>query len=239
MLGARRRRRPGPARGRARGRDAGGGSTRSTAGSSRGTSTAPGSARRRSRCRATCRSATTRCTPARTTAGCTGTLIVTPGLARPPGRRRADDRSGVSRPSSTASAPRGSLGRRRPHRPRHAGRRGRRASAPTTSWSTRCTPPSRCRRSSRRRTCPSSRRFFNPLYLRVEDIPEYAELPPARRAMLDQLRRAGAGRGSSATRPSSATPRWSAKLAALLMVHGVAAEPRARAGVRGVPGPRG
>ena len=158
----------------------------------------------------------------------TGTLIVTPGLARPPGRRGRRPELGLrgpalQRPLREARGASATCTTSAPWPP------GRRASVPTTSWSTRCTPPSRCRRSSRRRTCPSSRRFFNPLYLRVEDIPEYAELPPARRAMLDQLRAqvpAGLERDSAIERD----PAWSAKLAALLLVHGVERSPeRARA----------
>jgi 4-alpha-glucanotransferase len=35
---------------------------------------------------------------------------------------------------------------------------------------------------------PSSRRFVNPLYIRVEDIPEYDNLPPADRAEVEALR---------------------------------------------------
>ncbi len=76
---------------------------------------------------------------------------------------------------------------------------------------------------------PSSRRFFNPLYLRVEDIPEYAELPVSRRAMIDQIRAqvpAGLERDSAIERD----PAWAAKLAALLIVHDVERSPeRARA----------
>ncbi|WP_457965117.1 4-alpha-glucanotransferase [Arthrobacter sp. D1-29] len=34
---------------------------------------------------------------------------------------------------------------------------------------------------------PSTRRFFNPLYIRVEDIPELAYLKPRRRAVVDRL----------------------------------------------------
>ena len=76
---------------------------------------------------------------------------------------------------------------------------------------------------------PSSRRFFNPLYLRVEDIPEYAELPLARRAMLDQIR-AQVPAGLDADSAIERDPAWSAKLAALLLVHGVERSPeRARA----------
>ena len=85
---------------------------------------------------------------------------------------------------------------------------------------------------------PSSRRFFNPLYLRVEDIPEYAELPPARRAMLDQIRAqvpAGLERDSA----DRARPRVVGQAGRASDGPRRRAEPRARAGVRGVPGPRG
>ena len=34
---------------------------------------------------------------------------------------------------------------------------------------------------------PTSRRFFNPLYLRVERIPEYADLPAADARRVDAL----------------------------------------------------
>src|SRR6185369_1226539 len=34
---------------------------------------------------------------------------------------------------------------------------------------------------------PMSRRFISPLYLRVEDIPEYARLPPADRRRIEEL----------------------------------------------------
>jgi 4-alpha-glucanotransferase len=34
---------------------------------------------------------------------------------------------------------------------------------------------------------PTSRRFFNPLYLRVERIPEYVDLPPAERRRVEEL----------------------------------------------------
>jgi len=76
---------------------------------------------------------------------------------------------------------------------------------------------------------PSSRRFFNPLYIRVEDIPEYAGLPVARRAMIDQIR-AHAPMGLDEDSAIERDPSWSAKLAALLMVHDVERSPeRARA----------
>jgi 4-alpha-glucanotransferase len=34
---------------------------------------------------------------------------------------------------------------------------------------------------------PATRRFFNPIYLHIEDIPEYAALPPAERRAIDAL----------------------------------------------------
>lgn len=40
---------------------------------------------------------------------------------------------------------------------------------------------------------PSTRRFFNPLYIRVEAVPELAYLEPRKRAMVDRLRESVAG----------------------------------------------
>ena len=65
------------------------------------------------------------------------------------------------------------------------------SSAPASCWSTRCTPPSRSRRWSRRRTCPTTRRFVNPLYLRVE-----------RRRRVRRPRRRGARRPSTRWPPT-------------------------------------
>ncbi len=49
----------------------------------------------------------------------------------------------------------GLVGPRGPARPRRARRAGApRSTGPGSSWSTRCTRPSRCRRSAPRRTCP-------------------------------------------------------------------------------------
>ena len=65
---------------------------------------------------------------------------------------------------------------------------------------------------------PSTRRFFNPIYLRVERIPEYAALPDAQRTAVDRL--------VAQLRPwldaSDAVDRdaaWTAKRAALRIVH--------------------
>ena len=65
---------------------------------------------------------------------------------------------------------------------------------------------------------PSSRRFFNPLYLRVEDIPEYAAIRAGHRR--PAARSSGRARRSDLDRDAA----WSAKRAALLLVH---AAPRA------------
>ncbi len=67
---------------------------------------------------------------------------------------------------------------------------------------------------------PSSRRFFNPTYLRVERIPEYAALPSAERAAVDQLGaqlRPWLEPGDAVDRDAA----WTAKRAALRIVHAV------------------
>ncbi len=67
---------------------------------------------------------------------------------------------------------------------------------------------------------PSSRRFFNPLYLRVERIPEYADLPPADRARVDRL----AADLHTTLDEADVIDRdtaWTAKREALRLVHAV------------------
>jgi 4-alpha-glucanotransferase len=68
---------------------------------------------------------------------------------------------------------------------------------------------------------PTSRRFFSPLYLRVERIPEYADLDPSSRARVDELseevRRTLADQ-DTIDRDTS----WAAKRDALRIVHQVA-----------------
>jgi 4-alpha-glucanotransferase len=67
---------------------------------------------------------------------------------------------------------------------------------------------------------PTTRRFQNPIYLRVERIPEYAELPTADRATVDGLRsalHADLDGVDSIDRDRS----WAAKSAALRLVHAV------------------
>ncbi len=65
---------------------------------------------------------------------------------------------------------------------------------------------------------PSSRRFFNPIYLRVERIPEYAALPAEQRDAVDLLR----GELAPWVGPQDPVDRnasWTAKRAALRIVH--------------------
>jgi 4-alpha-glucanotransferase len=71
---------------------------------------------------------------------------------------------------------------------------------------------------------PSSRRFANPLYLRVEDVPEFAYLPAAELARVRQ--------DADALRPRNRTdgllerdPVWEAKRTALELVHQVPRSP--------------
>jgi len=67
---------------------------------------------------------------------------------------------------------------------------------------------------------PSTRRFPSPLYLRVERIPEYAELPASERAAVEQLHADLApwlGPEDAVDRDGA----WTAKRAALRLVHAV------------------
>lgn len=67
---------------------------------------------------------------------------------------------------------------------------------------------------------PTTRRFANPLYLRVERIPEYADLPPAARVEVDRLRDQLHADLDGADRIDRDTA-WTAKRAALELVHAV------------------
>src|SRR5262245_44930592 len=65
---------------------------------------------------------------------------------------------------------------------------------------------------------PMSRRFVSPLYLRVEDIPEYAQLPAAGRRRIEELAaplRAASRSGGLIDRDAV----WRAKRAALEIIH--------------------
>ena len=61
------------------------------------------------------------------------------------------------------------------------------SSAQTSCWSTRCRPPSRSRPMEPSPYLPSSRAYVNPVYLRVEQITEYADLPPVAREQVEAL----------------------------------------------------
>jgi 4-alpha-glucanotransferase len=65
---------------------------------------------------------------------------------------------------------------------------------------------------------PSSRRFFNPIYLRVERIPEYAALPALQRASVDRLGAELPAWGTAQDRVDRDAS-WTAKRAALRIVY--------------------
>jgi 4-alpha-glucanotransferase len=67
---------------------------------------------------------------------------------------------------------------------------------------------------------PTSRRFANPIYLRIERIPEYAQLDEDQRAQVDELRRQVHEKLDSVDGIDRDTA-WSAKRAALEAVYGV------------------
>ncbi len=70
---------------------------------------------------------------------------------------------------------------------------------------------------------PTSRRFLNPIYVRVADVPEVAALDPADRARVEEL---GAALASGATDDLlDRQPAYAAKLAALDLVHRVPRSP--------------
>lgn len=66
---------------------------------------------------------------------------------------------------------------------------------------------------------PSSRRFVTPLALRVEDVPAYAAAAPAVRAEVDRL--AAGPRAANRADRIDYDAAWTAKLAALELLHGV------------------
>ena len=71
---------------------------------------------------------------------------------------------------------------------------------------------------------PMTRRYSSPLYLRIEDIPEYAELPPGPRADIERL---AAPLRAASTRPAliDRDAVWMAKRAALQLVRQVPLAP--------------
>lgn len=75
---------------------------------------------------------------------------------------------------------------------------------------------------------PSTRRFFNPLYIRIEAIPELAYLRPRRRAAVEQLREEVAGLNKEAGRLDRNAV-YAAKLQALEMLYHVRRSPARQA----------
>ena len=73
---------------------------------------------------------------------------------------------------------------------------------------------------------PTTRRFVNPLYIRVEDIPEVAYLPAATRAAIAELSRAGQALNTSQTIDRDGS--WETKRAALHLVFGAGLSARRR-----------
>lgn len=75
---------------------------------------------------------------------------------------------------------------------------------------------------------PTSRRFVNPLYLRIEDVPEYRDAPAEIRTRIAQLRPAPTGPGALIDRDTV----WGAKMAALTLLvpyaRGVEPDPELR-----------
>ncbi len=71
---------------------------------------------------------------------------------------------------------------------------------------------------------PTSRRFFNPLYVRVERIPEYADLSGTERRKVDR-RAAGVHRKLDAQDVIDRDTAWTAKRAALKVVHSAERSP--------------
>lgn len=67
---------------------------------------------------------------------------------------------------------------------------------------------------------PSSRRFFNPIYLRVERVPEYAELAKAEQAEVDRLHQ-DLGRALASSDTIDRDRSWTAKRTALQRLHSV------------------
>ena len=85
---------------------------------------------------------------------------------------------------------------------------------------------------------PTSRRFANPLYLRVEQVAEYADLPPADRAEAEALR-AEVQERAAATDTIDRDASWAAKRAALRRVHAVPRSTERDAAYARVPGAGG
>ncbi|MDI3330857.1 MAG: 4-alpha-glucanotransferase [Micrococcus sp.] len=71
---------------------------------------------------------------------------------------------------------------------------------------------------------PSTRRFLNPMYLRIEDLPEYRDLGPRRRSRVDELA-AERRRDNADAQALDRDAVYAAKLKALRWLHQVPASP--------------
>lgn len=71
---------------------------------------------------------------------------------------------------------------------------------------------------------PTTRRFVNPLYLRIEDIPELARLDASARAAVDEL--ATTARALNASDTIDRDAAWTAKREALALIHDVGLQGR-------------
>lgn len=78
---------------------------------------------------------------------------------------------------------------------------------------------------------PTTRRFVNPLYIRVEDIPEVGYLPSATRAAIAELSRSGQALNTGATIDRDAS--WKVKRAALQLVFDAGLSDRRRRAFEG------
>jgi 4-alpha-glucanotransferase len=74
---------------------------------------------------------------------------------------------------------------------------------------------------------PTTRRFANPVYLRVEDVPEYADLTPQAREQVDAL--AAAERAHNTDDTIDRNSSWTAKRAALDLLFAVPRSPERQA----------
>ena len=116
---------------------------------------------------------------------------------------------------------------------------GGRARRRTSSWSTRCTPPSRCRRWSRRRTCRPAGASPTRSICGWSGSPSTPSWTPTRRdARSTALRQP---RCTLATRPtgSTATASWTAKREALEIIYSVPRTAGRELAFTALPPPRG
>ena len=142
-----------------------------------------------------------------------------PGLAGAAAAARRQADLGPGHPA-LQRAVRKILGRRRFDRPdRPGGVVGARSTAPATSWSTRCTPPRRPRRWSRRRTCRPRGASSTRSTCASEAIPEFADV--RQRGRIRKAARRAAQDAHAMPTLIDRDAAWEAKRAALESVYRV------------------